>query len=74
VTAELVLGKPVSIFPVFVVARSSGLCEACWPVSESLQVRECAEEGESSWKEPCSCHRTRRLPVWSVPVTQGKGD
>jgi hypothetical protein len=74
VTAELVLGKPVSIFPVFVVARSSGLREACWPVSDSLQVRECAEEGESSWKEPCSCHRTRRLPVWSVPVTQGKGD
>jgi hypothetical protein len=74
VTAEPVLGKPVSIFPVFVVARSSGLREACWPVSDSLQVRECAEEGESSWKEPCSCHRTQRLPVRSVPVTQGKGD
>jgi hypothetical protein len=66
--------KPVSFFPVFVVAHSSGLREACWPVSDSLQVRECAEEGESSWKEPCSCHRTRRLPVRSVPVTQGKGD
>jgi hypothetical protein len=22
-------------------------------VSDSLQVRECAEEGEGSWKEPC---------------------
>jgi hypothetical protein len=33
------------------------------PVSDSLQVRECAEEGENSWKEPCSCHRARRLPV-----------
>jgi hypothetical protein len=74
VTVEPILGKPVSIFPVFVVARSFGLCEACWPVSDSLQVRECAEEGESSWKEPCSCQRTRRLSVQSVPITQGKGD
>jgi hypothetical protein len=74
VTAKLVLGKSVSIFPVFVVTRSSELREACWHVSDSLQVRECAEEGESSWKEPCSCNRTRRLSVQSVPVTQGKGD
>jgi len=37
-------------------------------------VRECAEGGENSWKEPCSCHRAQRLPVWSVHVTQGKGD
>jgi hypothetical protein len=71
---ELILGKPVSIFPVFVVACSSGLCEACWPMSDSLKVRECTEEGERSWKEPCSFHRTRRLPVRSVPVTQGMGD
>jgi hypothetical protein len=63
VTAKLVLGKSVSIFPVFFVVCSSGLREACWPVSDSLQVRECAEEGESSWKEPCSYHRTRGLPV-----------
>jgi hypothetical protein len=74
VTTELVLEKPVFIFPVFFVAHSSGLREACWPVSDSLQVRECTEEGESSWKEPCSYHRTWRLSVWSIPVTQGKGD
>jgi hypothetical protein len=74
VTAEPVLGKPVSNFPVFDVLHSSGLREACWHVSDSLQVRECAEGGESSWKEPCSCHRTRRLSVQSVSVTQGKGD
>jgi hypothetical protein len=37
-------------------------------------VRECTEGEENSWKEPCSCHRARRLPVRSVPVTQGKGD
>jgi hypothetical protein len=24
----------------------------CCPVSDSLQVRECAKEGENSWKEP----------------------
>jgi hypothetical protein len=46
----------------------------CWPVSDSLQVRECVEEGDNSWKEPCSFHRARRLPVRPVPVTQGKGD
>jgi hypothetical protein len=45
----------------------------CWPVSDSLQVRECAEEGENSWKEPCSCHRAQRLLVRSVAETQGKG-
>ena len=71
-TIEPVLGKPVSIFPVFVVARSSRLREACWPVSDSLQVRECVEEGEDPWKEPYSCHRARRLLVQSVAVTQGK--
>jgi hypothetical protein len=54
--------------------HSTGLCEACWPMSDSLQVRECVGEGENSWKEPCSCHRARRLPVRSVPITQGKGD
>jgi hypothetical protein len=43
------------------------------PVSDSLQVRECAEEGESSWKEPCSCHRAQRFPVRSVAEAQGKG-
>jgi hypothetical protein len=43
------------------------------PVSDSLQVRECAEEGESSWKEPCSCHRARRFLVRSVVEAQGKG-
>jgi hypothetical protein len=43
------------------------------PVSDSLQVRECAEEGESSWKEPCSCHRARRFLVRSVAEAQGKG-
>ena len=42
-------------------------------VSDSLQVRECTEEGENSWKEPNSFHRARRLPVRSVAVTQGKG-
>jgi hypothetical protein len=45
----------------------------CWPVSDSLQVRECAEEGEDSWKEPCSFHRAQRLLVRPIPVTQGKG-
>jgi hypothetical protein len=45
----------------------------CWPVSDSLQERECTEEGENSWKEPCSCHRAQRLPVQPVAVTQGKG-
>jgi hypothetical protein len=43
------------------------------PVSDSLQVRECTEEGENSWKEPCSSHRARRHPVRSVAETQGKG-
>jgi hypothetical protein len=43
------------------------------PVSDSLQVRECTEEGESSWKEPCSCHRARRFSVRSVAEAQGKG-
>jgi hypothetical protein len=48
----------------------------CWPVNNSLQVRECAEEGEDSWKEPCSCHRARRLLVreissrWTVQVIE----
>jgi hypothetical protein len=42
VAAEPVLGKPVSVFPVFVVARSSGLREACWPVSNSFQLKEFA--------------------------------
>jgi hypothetical protein len=54
--------------------RSTRLCEACWPVRDSLHVRQCAGEGENSWKEPCSCHRAQRLPVRSVPLTQGKGD
>ena len=31
-TVELVLEKPVSIFPMFVVARSTGLREAFWLV------------------------------------------
>jgi hypothetical protein len=43
------------------------------PVSDSLQVRECAEEGESSWKEPCSCHRAQRFLVRPVAEAQGKG-
>jgi hypothetical protein len=43
------------------------------PVSDSLHVRECAEEGENFWKEPYSYHRARRLPVQSVVETQGKG-
>jgi hypothetical protein len=42
VTVELVLGKPVSVFPVFFVARSFGLREAYWPVSNSFQVKEFA--------------------------------
>ena len=42
-------------------------------VSNSLQVRECAEEGESSWKEPCSCHRAQIFPIQSVFEAQGKG-
>ena len=54
--------------------RSTGLREACWPMSDSLQVIEYIGEGENSWKEPCSCHRAQRLLVQSVPVTQGKGD
>jgi hypothetical protein len=63
----------VSIFPSGLLwSRSTGLCVACWPVSDSLQVRECTEEGENSWKEPCSCPRARRLLVWPVAVTQGK--
>jgi hypothetical protein len=40
---------------------------------DSLQVRECTEEGESSWKEPCSCHRAQRFLVRSVVEAQGKG-
>jgi hypothetical protein len=43
------------------------------PVRNSLQVRECAEEGESSWKEPCSYHRAQRFPVQSIAEAQGKG-
>jgi hypothetical protein len=43
------------------------------PVSDSLQVREYMEEGENSWKEPCSCHRARRFPVRSIVEAQGKG-
>jgi hypothetical protein len=43
------------------------------PVSDSLQVRECAEEGDKSWKEPGSYHKARRLSAWSVSETQGKG-
>jgi hypothetical protein len=67
--------KACVCFPVVLLRlRSTGLREACWLVSDSLQVRECAGEGENSWKEPCRCHRARRLSVRSVPVTQGKGD
>jgi hypothetical protein len=43
------------------------------PMSDSLHVRECAEEGENSWKEPGSCHRAQRLLVQSISKTQGKG-
>jgi hypothetical protein len=43
------------------------------PMRDYLLVRECAEEGENSWKEPCSCHRAQRLPVRSVAKTKGKG-
>jgi len=43
------------------------------PVGESLQARECIEEGENSWKEPCSFHRARRLLVRSINKTQGMG-
>jgi hypothetical protein len=60
VTAKLVLGKSMSIFPVFVVTPSSRLREAFWPVSDFLQVRECTEEGESSWKEPSGHHKSRK--------------
>jgi hypothetical protein len=74
VIVEPVVIEPVSVFPVGLLwPRSTGLRVACWPVSDSLQVRECVEEGEDSWKEPCSCHRAQRLPVRSVAVTQGKG-
>jgi hypothetical protein len=61
VTAEPVLGKPVFVFPVFVVARSSGLREACWPVSNSFQVKEFA----GKWFLPESAQhqlRALRLP------------
>jgi hypothetical protein len=37
--------------------------QVAWPVSNSLQVRECAEEGENFWKEPCSCHKAQRIPI-----------
>jgi hypothetical protein len=47
--------------------------KVAWPVSNCLQVRECAKEGENSWKEPYSFHRAQRLPVQSVSETQGKG-
>jgi hypothetical protein len=74
VIVELVVLESVSIFPMGLLRpRSTGLCVACWPVSDSLLVRECVEEGEDSWQEPCSCHRAQRLPVRSVAVTQGKG-
>jgi hypothetical protein len=43
------------------------------PVSDSLQVRECVEEGERFKKEPCSCHRAWRFPVQYVVEAQGKG-
>jgi hypothetical protein len=67
--------KACVCFPVGLLGlRSTRLRESCWPVSDSLQVRECVGEGENSWKEPCSFHRALRLLVWSVLVTQGKGD
>ena len=47
--------------------------QVAWPMSDSLQVRECAEERENSWKEPYSCRRALRLPIQSVVETQGKG-
>jgi hypothetical protein len=43
------------------------------PVSDSLQVRECTQEGERSWKEPYSYHRAQRFLVRSVAEAQGKG-
>jgi hypothetical protein len=62
VTAELVLGKPVSCFPCVCCGRcSSGLREACWPVSNSFQVKEFA----GKWFLPESVQhqlRALRLP------------
>ena len=60
-TAEPVLGKSVSIFPVFVVAHSSGLREVGWPVRNSFQVKEFARK----WFLPESAQhqlRALRLP------------
>ena len=60
-TAESVLGNPVSVFPVFVMARSSGLRESCWPMSNSFQVKEFA----GKWFLPESAQhqlRALRLP------------
>ena len=59
--SEPVLGKPVYVFPVFVVAHSSGLREACWPVKNSFQVKEFA----GKWFLPESAQhqlRALRLP------------
>jgi hypothetical protein len=65
----LVVQCSLQVREVIEVGRTS-----CWPMSDSLQVRECEEEGEDTWKEPCRCHRAQRLLVQPIPITQGKGD
>jgi hypothetical protein len=52
VTAELVWGSLCLFFPWVVVARSSGLREACWPMSNSFQVKEFVGEVVTSRECP----------------------
>jgi hypothetical protein len=48
--------------------------EVGYPVCERLSPGERVRGGsENSWKESCSFHRARRLPVRSVAEAQGKG-
>jgi hypothetical protein len=50
VIVESSFWKACVCFPVELLRlRSTGLREACWPMSDSLQVRECAGEEENSW-------------------------
>jgi hypothetical protein len=55
------LGSLCLFFPMFVVAHSSGLREACWPVRNSFQVKEFV----GKWFLPESAQhqlRAQRLP------------
>jgi hypothetical protein len=45
----------------------------CWGCERLSPGERVHREGENSWKEPYSCHRAWRIPVWYVAETQGKG-